>query len=162
MPTTNKPSVLFALATMFAAVNLSAQQETKPKTTALEGVWIVQSVEREGKQVILPSNTMVAGGPNDPPRYLPREARLIAKGNKITRRGWANRDGTDELIQDFEIDSTTTPKALLFKEGGKVINTAVYDLVGDTLRLAFALPPADRPKTISSESGTLWVLRRAN
>src|SRR5262249_34131721 len=104
------------------------EKETKQELDKLQGSWILESVENKGAE--LPKDKIA---PNV----------LVIRGDKfITMRG-------EKVLAEatFKIDPTKNPKwidqTFKNKEGKLVVRPGIYELTGDTLKLAF---DRERPK----------------
>ena len=109
-----------------------AEKETRKERDKLQGSWILKSVETKGME--LPKDKIV---PNV----------LVIRGDKfITMSG-----GKVLAEATFRIDPTKNPKWIdqefKNKEGKLVVRPGIYELTGDTLRLAF---DRDRPKELKT------------
>jgi uncharacterized protein (TIGR03067 family) len=111
---------------------VGAQDETQRELEKLQGTWLLESVETKGKQV--------------PKDEIMRNT-LVIKGEEFIRQS-----GEKKLPPaTFKIDPTKRPKTIdqMFKdkEGKQVVRPGIYELDGDTWRLAFA---TERPKELKT------------
>ena len=140
-----KICAILLLAVLFP-VGAYADEKSKP----LEGSWAVAQFERGG---------------NPPPQELLKDFKVEIKDS--TLRMFDSRSGEGG---SFTLDDSKTPNEidLVFKEGPKedVERTAkgIYELDGDTLKLAWRKDGGPRPKEFSSLKGErtseLLILKR--
>ena len=120
------------------------------KNDSLQGNWLVEKTERGGRK---------------PPTELLKTLKVIIKGDKLEMSD-AKRGETGV----FKLDPAKTPKEidLVFSEGltGEVKRTAlgIYELNGDTLKIAWRKDGGPRPTEFSSIAGErtseLLILKR--
>jgi uncharacterized protein (TIGR03067 family) len=122
-----------------------AEKETKLELDKLQGTWILESVETKGAE-------------------LPKEK--IAK-NVIAIRGDKLTTSSRERVLaevTFKIDPTKSPKWIdqtsKNKEGKRVVRPGIYELTGDTLRLAFDRERPKELKTTPESSLNITVYKR--
>ncbi|WP_165229080.1 TIGR03067 domain-containing protein [Aquisphaera insulae] len=106
---------------------------------ALQGTWQVTSMEREGETV--PAEDFKTWGV----RYEGNRVTLM-DGDRVHRRGIVT------------LDSSRKPKAVNTWDGdgpyADQTSPGIYELEGDTLRLAFAKPGEPRPTAFTTKSGS--------
>jgi uncharacterized protein (TIGR03067 family) len=113
-----------ALAAML--MSAAAWAQTPPVRTELEGAWIAQSIERDGKAV---AADIVART-----RYTFAGARLLVRGN------YAN-DREDEFA--VAVDASDVPKYLDLTDANGYPTAGIYERNGDVLIIC--LGRAERP-----------------
>jgi uncharacterized protein (TIGR03067 family) len=111
---------------------------------ALQGVWVAQSVEADGKAA---------------PAEAVKQMRFTFKGDKLLIRG-NHEDGSEEECT-YKVDAGRSPKRLDFtpvKEQKAVLG--IYELKGDELRVCsrHASSPAGRPTEFATKPGSMLVL----
>jgi uncharacterized protein (TIGR03067 family) len=122
-----------------------AQKETKQELDKLQGTWILESVETKGMQ--LPKDKIATNV-------------LVIKGDKFT-----SMSGEKVLAErTFKIDPTKSPKWIdqefKNKEGKLVVRPGIYELNGDTLRLAFDTQRPKELKTTPESNLNITVYKR--
>ncbi len=122
-----------------------APDETERELDRLQGAWALESVETKGKQV--PKDEIVRNT-------------LILQGEEFIRM-----NGETQLPPaTFKIDPTKRPKLIdqVFKdkEGRPVVRPGIYELDGDTLKLAFAKERPKELKTSPDSDLVITVYRR--
>jgi uncharacterized protein (TIGR03067 family) len=107
----------------------------------IQGTWVLDSGERGGKQI-------------------PDEAKgvtLTFEGNKVKVK-----HGDREMTWGFKLDASKKPKAIDVDMNGK-IGKGIYELKGDTLKIAHGEEGDPRPKNFESKEGSnvsVVVLKR--
>jgi uncharacterized protein (TIGR03067 family) len=108
------------------------KEEAKQELDKLQGTWILTSVETKGQEL---------------PKEKIKPNTLVIKGDKFIR----SSDGNPLPEATFTIDPTKKPKWIdqVFKdkEGKPVTRPGLYELDGDTLKLAF---DKERPKELKT------------
>ena len=122
-----------------------AEKETKQELDKLQGTWILESVETKGMQ--LPKDKIAKNV-------------LVIKGDKFT-----SMSGEKVLAErTFKIDLTKSPKWIdqefKNKEGKLVVRPGIYELTGDTLRLAFDTQRPKELKTTAESNLNITVYKR--
>jgi uncharacterized protein (TIGR03067 family) len=113
-------------------------------TDALQGVWVAQSLESEGKKA--PADGLT-------------KMRFTFKGDKLLIRGNFKDDREEEC--PFTVDNTQSPKHLNFtppKEKKPIL--AIYEIKGDelTVCLRHASSTDGRPTTFATKPDSKLVL----
>lgn len=122
---------------------LAFATSVRADVTPLEGKWTVISMESNGKLE---------------PRY-----QGAIREHKDDQIKMTLKDGST-LEASMKVDAAKKtidifPKTGLYKDKTLL---AIYDIKGDTLRLCFAEPDKDRPKTLNGKQGaTLFTLKKA-
>jgi uncharacterized protein (TIGR03067 family) len=157
---------LFALIVTLSAGSGVVAVQTAPetgkaktsKTTELEGVWIVQSMERNGQPRPLPNEgTIIKSGANPGP--MPKDMRITFQDGQAILKGFVTTSTGNDLRYAYTVDAAAKPKTLTLKQDADVIAT-VYELTDETLRLVLTRPGVERPSKVSSEGNTLYVLKK--
>ncbi len=133
---------LLSLGLALGVLGLAAADDKNP----LEGKWVIESLTRDGKD----DSATYKGGTrvNTGMKY-----QMIPPGGSSVKTA----EGT------FTVDATKTPATIDLMPGsgqyeGKRL-PGIYKLEGDTLTIAFAVPPAkERPKAFESKAGSGVVL----
>jgi uncharacterized protein (TIGR03067 family) len=104
----------------------------------LQGTWTVVSMEREGEPIPaeqLEGRTCV----------YEKDAFTLKSGDQPRRRGIVTLDPSRKLkaINTWDLDGPYTDATV----------PGIYELAGDTLRLCFSRPGAERPTEFSTKSG---------
>lgn len=146
---------LLGLALVFCLTALTSQaaddkkvaDEKKADKDSLEGTWDLVSIEFGGMKIDLPKEMALS---------------LTFKGGKITKKetGKKDEDGTyktDETKKLKEIDLTTPKKD---KPTEMETMKGLFQVDGDTLKLYFGMPGADRPAAYDSKDIGIMVLKR--
>ena len=137
--------------------------QTASISTELEGTWIGQSAENNGKPLPLSGSSYVANaGTGMKPVAMPDERRITIKGNAAVFKGFVLGANREPLEQSYtcEVDSKAMPKSIILKTESRVMQ-GLYELTGDTLKLALARTPEQRLTTVSSDANVMYVLKRA-
>jgi uncharacterized protein (TIGR03067 family) len=90
-----------------------------------------------------------------------RDLRMMFKGNTLTQKGILGKDGGKGPNRDssFKLNPTAHPKEIDWSLNTKAMNLGIYELEGDTLKIAFGR--GQRPKDFSPESAaTIYTLKR--
>jgi uncharacterized protein (TIGR03067 family) len=133
-------SVLF-MAGLVTVALADKDDNLKKEKDALQGKWLILSVERDGKSVdTWTDGTRVMEGDN----YT-----------MTTKKG-------DTFKGTFALDPSKTPKAIDFKPSGgqykdKTLR-GIYEIDGDMLKVCFAEPDKERPAEFNSKAGSGWTL----
>jgi uncharacterized protein (TIGR03067 family) len=120
-------------------------KETKQELDNLQGSWILESVETKGTQL---------------PKDKIAQNVLVIRGDKLT-----TMSGQKVLAEaTFTIDPTKSPRwidqTFKNKEGNLVVRPGIYELTGDTLRLAFDRERPKELKTAPESSLNITVYKR--
>lgn len=123
----------------------AAAAQTKPAPTELEGVWVAQSIEEDGKALAAAAVARV--------RYTFRGTTLLVRGNHATDR---------EDSFTFQIDPSDTPKYLDLTDANGYPTPGIYALEGGILIIC--LGRAERPAVCAPGGArvTRVVLKRAS
>jgi uncharacterized protein (TIGR03067 family) len=118
--------------------------QSPPATTELEGVWIAQSMTRDGVAV---ATDVLA------------RTRYTFKGSKLLVRGNYANEREDELT--FTIDASDSPKYLDLIDANGYPTAGIYDLKDDVLTIC--LSRGERPAECTSQAAriTRIVFKRA-
>jgi uncharacterized protein (TIGR03067 family) len=126
----------------------SADDAAKKDLEKLQGNWVMQSSERDGKKLA-----------EDRVKAFTR----AIKGNdyKVT---FETDEGAGELGGTFALDTSHDPKWIdaKMKDGAMAGKTmlGIFKLEGDRQTVCFAEAGRDRPKAFDSKQGTLTVWKR--
>ena len=139
-----RPMAFATLALIVMLVNSSAvTARALPQPTELEGVWVAESMERDGVAVM--------------PQAV-ANLRLTFAGQTLSHRGLIDPRRTDQ--SPLVLDGSKAPKHLTFTtaEGGKVL--AIYELEGDRLTIYFYRKGTARPSgfKVPSDSGSILLV----
>jgi uncharacterized protein (TIGR03067 family) len=123
---------LFVALASGLSIAAGTSDETRQELENLQGTWTLESVETKGKEV-------------------PKEE-IVRNSLVIKDREFIVMSGAKALpARTFEIDPTKRPKRIdqvsKDKDGKPVLRPGIYELEGDTLRLAFA---KERPKELKT------------
>jgi uncharacterized protein (TIGR03067 family) len=131
-----------ALPVLLAVLCLTGADPPRNDLDELQGTWRLATMETEGQDV---------------PAEDIRDWTAVYEGNKVTLRA-GDRVRRRGIIT---LDPTRKPKAInTWDQDGAYEDQTVpgiYELTGDTLKLAFARPGQDRPKEFTSKSGTAFL-----
>ena len=121
------------------------EKETKQELDKLQGSWILESVETKGMEL---------------PKDKIAQNVLVIRGDKFT-----SMRGEKVLAEaTIKIDPTKSPKwidqTFKNKEGKLVVRPGIYELTGDTLRLAFDRERPKELKTTPESSLNITVYKR--
>src|SRR4051794_12488677 len=118
---------LAAAALLSTCMAFQAQAGGKADKDQLQGTWDLVSVSIQGKDLPAPPGKE-------------KTLSLIFKGDKVTK----SEGGKDEAA-DFKLDASKTPKEIDIVTSKETMK-ALYEVKGDTLKLAFGLKgPTERP-----------------
>jgi uncharacterized protein (TIGR03067 family) len=142
-PTRSTGKVVAVAVFAFLLARSEALAQPPIASTELEGAWIVESMERDGRQV--------------PPQAFARMLFVFA-GKTLSHRGLVDPDRTDQT--PFTIDVSTTPKRLDFRvpDGNGIL--AIYELNNSKVTLYFHRKGMQRPNAFRevSEAGTILLV----
>ncbi len=114
-----------------------------PQSTELDGVWVAESMERDGVAVV--------------PQAV-ANLRFTFAGQILSHRGLIDPRRTDQ--SPLVLDESKRPKHLSFTTagGGKVL--AIYELKGDILTLYFYRKGSERPSNfkVPSDAGSIFLV----
>src|SRR5262249_23193453 len=121
-----------------------AEGEAKQELDKLQGSWILESVETKGRE--LPKEKIARNV------LVIREDKLAGKVLVIGGDKFTSMSGEKVLAEaTIKVDPTKSPKwidqTFKNKEGKLVVRPGIYELTGDTLRLAF---DRERPKELKT------------
>jgi uncharacterized protein (TIGR03067 family) len=111
---------------------------------ALQGVWVAQSMESDGKAV---------------PEEARKRMRFTFKGDKLIIRG--NDDSDREQDCTYKIDATKSPKQLdITTTKDRTPLLAIYEVKGDELKVCVRHASSDegRPTGFATKADTRLVL----
>lgn len=131
---------LIALAVTSLVILLDCGCEAAEDSQTIQGVWIAQSMEADGKPA--------------PPEAV-KKVRFTFKGDKLLVRGNFSDDREDECT--YKLDPKQSPKHLQFtppKEEKPVL--AIYEIKGDELKICTRNPssPDGRPTGFTTKAGS--------
>lgn len=131
-------SCLVLCVLVLPAAILSAQEDAVKKEKAkLAGVWVVESMEMNGKQAESSKGDL-----------------FTFTADKLTIKTKVKEGGAESYL----IVPTKKPKEIDFK--GKAPGLGIYELDGDTLKLCLSTN-GKRPTALDSNQGLLGVLKSA-
>jgi len=132
--------VLLFLAGSLTGADPTATDASKKDLDKLQGVWQIQSRQEDGQ--------------DDKPRELGK-VRITIAGNKIT----VDEDG---MVSEgsFTIDAGKKPAQidLVPPKADEGKNLGIYQVEGDTLKLCYGRPGADRPTEFATKAKSKHVL----
>ena len=140
-----KRKVSVALVIGFGLLVAAARAEDKPAKTdkeKIQGTWALVSGERDGKPI---------------PEERRKNSKVVFAGDKLTIH---NKD--NEAEGTFKLNPDKKPKQIDVDLGGQQAK-GIYQLDGDTLKLANAKPGEERPKEFPKKEGsglTVATLKR--
>jgi uncharacterized protein (TIGR03067 family) len=139
-----KRQLLVVLATGLL-LGADARDDAKQELDKLQGTWVLESVETKGKE--LPRDKIAANT-------------LVIKGDKFIRTA-----GDKQLPgATFTIDPTKKPKwidqVFTDKDGKTVVRPGIYELEGDTLKLAFDKERPKELKTAADSNLNITIYKR--
>lgn len=136
----NRRLLPIALLALFSLAFITAAWADDLK--AMEGTWKVAAAEAGGKPV--ESDGL-------------KDLVVTILGDHFTVKTKENMEGgtlkLDETQQPRTMDATMTEGF----EAGKVTR-AIYELMGDTLRVCYAIEGSERPSELASKEGSPWLL----
>jgi uncharacterized protein (TIGR03067 family) len=109
----------------------------------LQGTWMVVSMEREGEAI--PQEELKGRS-----CVYEKDAFTLKSGDQPRRRGLVTLDPSRKLkaINTWDLDGPYTDATV----------PGIYELSGDTLRLCFSRPGAERPTEFTTKSGSGLIL----
>lgn len=132
-----------ALITLFSVLSIACNEgDAKKEKQNLQGKWQAVAIEADGKK-----------GPED----LVARMTIIFSDDTFTLDIGVKTKGT------FLLDLANTPKTIDFAFSKDVVAKGIYILDGDSLKICYAQPGKERPKELTTESGSgheLFVLKR--
>jgi uncharacterized protein (TIGR03067 family) len=134
--------MLVAACGLFLAADKTQEKQPMGAQEKIQGSWALVSGERNGKPL---------------PDEVIQQIKLIFAGNKLTTK---HKDRATEAT--FRLDASKTPKEIDLNMEGQV-GKGIYELEGDTLKIAHGEVGDARPKEFpKAGSGlTVLVLKRA-
>lgn len=136
--------VLAATVLLTVAPSLAPVQQTATAVTELEGVWIAQSMTRDGAPVAAD--------------VLAR-TRYTFKGRKLFVRGNLANDREDEMT--FAIDPSDTPKYLDLTDASGYPTPGIYELKDEVLTVCLGRSERPAECTATTARVTRIVFKRA-
>jgi len=136
-----KVSVALVIGLLIATAG-AEDKSAKGDKDKLQGTWAMVSGERDGKPI---------------PEEATKNTKVVFAGDKMTIH---NKDRKTEGA--FKLNTDKKPKQIDVDLGGKQ-GKGIYQLEGDTLKVAHGEAGAPRPKDFSSKEGsgvTVVVLKR--
>ncbi len=128
---------LVAISVGLASAAPLVQSGSRP--TELEGLWHGQKAAEDGRSRDL----------------KPGLTRLTFRGDMMLAVGFiGGRNPTEEKTYSFKINPGTSPKTLDIIESPSQTREALYELVGDELRIALSLAGKSRPKSMATQEGS--------
>lgn len=115
----------------------SNTRNIEAQASPLEGAWVAESIEREGKTATARQAGIV---------------RFTFAGERLVIRGLHGR--THEETSPFTINMKASPKWLDYTRSTGIKVLGLYDLDGDRLRVAVRPNGGERPKSLESPSGS--------
>jgi len=138
--------VLGLLATVALAGVVVAEEKADADLAKIQGAWVLTGLEKQGETIPAPegAGTFIFG----------KDKKLVMK-----EKGKADKEGT------FTMDASKNPKELDLigpKGKEKEIMHTIYQLDGDTLKLAFSAegPKGERPTVFDSKKAAILILKR--
>jgi uncharacterized protein (TIGR03067 family) len=107
----------------------NAQDDAKKELDKLQGKWKAEKVIFMGQEA---------------PAQIVSKFTLTCKGSEFIPS-----DNPDD-VATIKLDITAKPKTIDLIEKNKKVSLGIYELDGDSLKLCFAEPGTDRPKTFES------------
>jgi uncharacterized protein (TIGR03067 family) len=109
----------------------------------LQGTWVLTSMETEGDDV--PAESI-----KDWTATYERNRLTLRAGDRIRRRGLVTlaAERSPKAINTWDQDGPYEDQTV----------PGIYELKGDTLRLAFSRPGQERPKEFTSKTGTAFLV----
>ena len=109
----------------------------------LQGTWMVVSMEREGEAI--PQEELKGRS-----CVYEKDAFTLKSGDQPRRRGLVTLDPSRKLkaINTWDLDGPYTDATV----------PGIYELSGDTLKLCFSRPGAERPTEFTTKSGSGLIL----
>jgi RNA polymerase sigma-70 factor (ECF subfamily) len=130
----------WGLAHRTVAAGPPKEDTAKADLKALQGTWVVLSMEKGGKQA---------------PEDMIKGATLVIEGDKFTLSH--GKGETEEAV--LKLDPTKDPKEIDFAvsdQGRPLVLEGIYKLEGGTFTVCQSLPPDERPRTFATKEGARW------
>jgi uncharacterized protein (TIGR03067 family) len=108
----------------------------------IEGTWELVAVARDGQEKELPPGA--------------DKTTLTFAGGVMTAKGKTKEGGDKQKTAKYTVDTTKTPHWIEMKaenNGQTDTSLGLYEVKGDTLRIAFGRPGGDRPASLESKEG---------
>ena len=121
-----------------------AEEKADADLEQLQGTWILSALEIDGKSIPAPAGAGTF--------IFEKDKKLVMK-----EKGKKDKEGT------FKLDARKSPRELdLIGAKDKEVMQTIYQLEGDTLKLAFSSegPKGARPTAFDSKKAAIMVLKR--
>jgi uncharacterized protein (TIGR03067 family) len=128
-------AALVAISVSLASAAPLVQSESKP--TELEGVWHGQKAAEQGRSRDL----------------KPGLTRLTFRGDVMLAVGFVGRPAEEKKLA-IRVNPKASPKTLDIIESPSQTREALYELVGDELRIALSLASTSRPQSFATHEGS--------
>jgi uncharacterized protein (TIGR03067 family) len=128
-------SVVAACVLLGPVARAGAEETPKSDKAALQGTWSMVSGTQDGKPV---------------PEDVIKRIKLVVSGDKMTQRM-----GDQKHEHAYKLNADKSPKEIDVDLGDGKVGKGIYELKGDTFRVAHgSKPDSPRPKDFTSKEGS--------